>query len=151
MDHSAWSVRLSIYPRKRHLGFALVLRCCFFGAMLHGQFGVAIYIRAAVANKTAMAHPSATGKNAAKVVPAPVGQVVKVMPVAAKVTSFLELPPQSGKHSCQYRQNPKNVEGRPPWTRWRAHAEGLLQEGWPGHRSRVLETTAMGVWPSSCR
>ena len=35
-----------------------------------GLFGVAIYIRAAVANKTTMAHPSDTAKNAAKVVPA---------------------------------------------------------------------------------
>ena len=40
-----------------------------------------------------MANPSAMARNAAKTVPAPVGQVVKVMPVAVKVRSFLELAP----------------------------------------------------------
>ena len=90
MDDGSWRLLHAAkhIPAKRHLGVALVMRSCFVGALLHGQSGVAIYIRAAVANKTTMAHPSATGKNAAKVVPAPVGQVVKVMPVAAKVTSF---------------------------------------------------------------
>ena len=56
-------------------------------------FDVAIYIRAAVANKTTMAHPSATAKDAAKVVPVPVGRVAKAMPVAGKVRSFLEMAP----------------------------------------------------------
>jgi len=40
-----------------------------------------------------MAHPSATAKDAAKVVPLPVGRVAKTMPVAVKVASFLELAP----------------------------------------------------------
>ena len=58
-------------------------------------FDVAICIGRGVANKTTMANPSAMARTATKILPAPVGQVVKAMPghVAVKVTSFLELAP----------------------------------------------------------
>ena len=70
--------------------------------------------RGVIANKTAMPRPSDAAKNAAKVVPAPVGQVVKVMPVAAKVTSFLELAPKLANTPANIAKIQKVLKGGRP-------------------------------------
>ena len=65
----------------------------WFDASLWMGFDVAVYIRAAVTHKTTMAYPSHTAKDAANVVPLPVGRVAKAMPIACKVKQFLEMAP----------------------------------------------------------
>ena len=80
-----------------------------------------------------MAHPSDTAKNAAKVVPAPVGQVVKVMPVAAKVTSFLELAPNLANTPANIAKIQKVLkDGRP------GRDGARMQKGYCKKNGRVL-------------
>ena len=62
-----------------------------------------------------MANPSAMARNAAQTVPASVGQVVKVMPAAVKVSSFLELAPKLAN-------TPANI----------AKLQKILKDGRPG-------------------
>ena len=93
-------------------------------------FDVAIYIGRGVANKTTMANPSAMARTATKMLPAPVGQVVKAMPghVAVKVTSFLELAPGLAN-------TPANI----------AKLQKFLKDGRPGRRD------GSGIHKGYCR
>ena len=93
-------------------------------------FDVAICIGRGVANKTTMANPSAMARTATKILPAPVGQVVKAMPghVAVKVTSFLELAPGLAN-------TPANI----------AKLQKFLKDGRPGRRD------GSGIHKGYCR
>ena len=109
MDDGSWRLLHAAkhIPAKRHLGVALVMRSCFVGALLHGQFGVAIRLKGDVCQQNDHGPPICHRKECGQGGACASRSSGQGNACGRQGNTFSGIGAQSGKHSCQYRHNPK--------------------------------------------